>query len=80
MNYFSNRLYSESELAQLIDTCIMHLQAVKYHPNIKADERDEVLQQIQNVLPEIRRYLTVFRTREISASSQPPYIPPKLPT
>lgn len=65
MSFFGDKLSKEAELAALIDACIQHLQAVRYHASVKADERDKAVAQVQTTLPLIRRYLTYFRTREM---------------
>lgn len=67
MSFFSDKISKEVEFTNLIDACIMQLQAVRYHTNVKADERDKAVQQVQNTIPMIRRYLTYFRTKELEA-------------
>jgi len=64
LSFFSDKTAKEVELNNLLDACIYQLQQVKIHNNVKADERDKAISQIQNTIPLIRRYLIYFRTKE----------------
>ncbi len=67
MNFFGDKVSKEAQLAALIDACVLHLQAVRYHPGIKADDRDRAVEQVQSAIPLIRRYLIYMRTQELEA-------------